>query len=168
MSDTRRHALGLQPAINELLHVRARWAEATNEAMQEAKIGARIDHRSLEAQGIDREPRPQIPRAAFEMERHGYRSVVAERLREEYQARLLARVQAGLASVANRETSSMAESNTAMAGAASAAAKPRSTEEIRRDAREKWLRLRQSQLQGHAEPALSVPKERARDDDLSL
>jgi ATP-dependent exoDNAse (exonuclease V) alpha subunit len=168
MSDTRRHALGLQPAINELLHVRARWAEATNEAMQEAKIGARIDHRSLEAQGIDREPRPQIPRAAFEMERHGYRSVVAERLREEYQARLLARVQAGLASVANRETSSMAESNTAMAGAASAAAKPRSTEEIRRDAREKWLRLRQSQLQGHAEPTLSVPKERARDDDLSL
>ena len=168
MNDTRRRALGLEPAINELLHVRARWAAATNDAMQEAQIGARIDHRSLEAQGIDREPRPQIPRAAFEMERHGYRSVVADRVREEYQARLLARVQAGLANVTNRETSRMAESRSATAGATPAAFKPGSTEEIRREARENWLRLRESQLQGHAEPAPAVRKERARDDDLSL
>ena len=168
MNDTRRHALGLEPAINELVHVRARWATVANEAMQEAQIGARIDHRSLEAQGIDREPQPRIPRAAFEMERHGYRSVVAERLREEYQARLLARVQAALASVTNRETSSMAESSSAMARATPAATQPRSTDEIRREARENWLRLRESQLQGRAEPAASIPKERARDDDLSL
>jgi ATP-dependent exoDNAse (exonuclease V) alpha subunit len=177
MNDTKRHAIGLEPAINELLHVRGRWSAATNEAMQEAQIGARIDHRSLEAQGIDREPRPRIPRAAFEMERHGYRSVVADRLREEYQARLLARVQAGLANVATRETSVMAETNAAMAavGAAGppaadipAASKPRSIEEIRREARENWLRLRQSQLLQHADPVPSVPKERARDDDLSL
>ena len=168
MNDSRRHALGLEPAINELLHARARWGAAANEALQAAQISARVDHRSLEAQGIDREPRLQIPRAAFEMERHGYRSVVAERLREEYQARLLTRVQAGLASVASRETLSTAESSAAIVGAASAAVKPRSTEEIRREARENWLRLRQSQLQGRAEPALSVPKEKARDDDLSL
>ena len=168
MNDSRRHALGLEPAINELLHARARWGAAANEALQAAQISARVDHRSLEAQGIDREPRLQIPRAAFEMERHGYRSVVAERLREEYQARLLTRVQAGLASVTSRETLSTAESSAAIVGAASAAVKPRSTEEIRREARENWLRLRQSQLQGRAEPALSVPKEKARDDDLSL
>ena len=175
MNDSRRQALGLEPAINELVHVRARWATVANEAMQEAQIGTRIDHRSLEAQGIDREPRPRIPRAAFEMERHGYRSVVAERLREEYQARLLARVQAGLASVASRETSATAESSTAtaewsttMTGAKPATAQPRSTEEIRREARENWLRLRESQLQGRAEPVASVRKERTRDDDLSL
>jgi ATP-dependent exoDNAse (exonuclease V) alpha subunit len=153
MNDARRQALGLEPAINELVHVRARWATVANEAMREAQIGARIDHRSLEAQGIDREPRPRIPRAAFEMERHGYRSVVAERLRLEYEARLLARVQAGLASVASRDT---------------AAARPQTIDEIRREARENWLRLRESQLQGRAEPAPAVPKERARDDDLSL
>jgi ATP-dependent exoDNAse (exonuclease V) alpha subunit len=153
MSDGRRQALGLEPAINELVHVRARWATVANEAMREAQIGARIDHRSLQAQGIDREPRPRIPRAAFEMERHGYRSVVAERLRLEYEARLLARVQAGLASVASRDT---------------AAARPQTIDEIRREARENWLRLRESQLQGRAEPARAVPKERARDDDLSL
>lgn len=168
MNDSRRQALGLEPAINELVHARARWATVANEAMHEAQIGARIDHRSLEAQGIDREPRPRIPRAAFEMERHGYRSVVAERLREEYEGRLLARVQAGLANVASRETSATAESGTVMAGAKPAAAGPRTTEEIRREARENWLRLRESQLQGRAEPTPSSPKERVRDDDLSL
>jgi ATP-dependent exoDNAse (exonuclease V) alpha subunit len=166
LNDNRRLAMGLEPAINELVHARARWATVANEAMQEARIGARIDHRSLEAQGIDREPRPRIPRAAFEMERHGYRSVVAERLREEYEARLLARVQAGLANIATRETA--AESSTTLAGAKTASAGPRTTEEIRREARESWLRLRESQLQGRAEPASSVPKERVRDDDLSL
>jgi ATP-dependent exoDNAse (exonuclease V) alpha subunit len=153
MNDSRRHALGLEPAINELMHARTRWASVTNEAMRDAQIGTRIDHRSLEAQGIDREPYPRIPRAAFEMERHGYRSVVAERLRSEYEVRLLARIQAGLsnvANVANRETT------------------PRSTEEIRREARENWLRLRESQLQGRAEPARSTSKEHSRDDDLSL
>src|SRR6267142_5140630 len=93
MNDSRRRTLGLEPAINELLHVRARWASVTNEALREAHIAARIDHRSLEAQGIDREPQPHIPRAAFEMERHGYQSTVADRIRAEYQARVQARLE---------------------------------------------------------------------------
>src|SRR5258708_162000 len=86
-NDTRRREIGLGPAINELLHVRQRWAEAANAALQEAHLGVCIDHRTLEAQGIDREPTPHIPRAAFEMERHGFRSAIAERIREEHQAR---------------------------------------------------------------------------------
>jgi MobA/MobL family len=103
LNDANRRKLGMQPAVHELLHVRARWAEVTNEALREAQVAARIDHRTLEAQGIDREPRPQIPRAAFEMERHGYRSVVAERLREDYQARVQARELARLEKVTSRE-----------------------------------------------------------------
>lgn len=88
LSDRDRSKLGLKPAVHELLYVRERWAAVTNEALQQAHIAARIDHRSLRAQGIEREPTPHIPRAALEMERHGYRSVVAERIREEYQARV--------------------------------------------------------------------------------
>src|ERR1700722_14327738 len=65
MSDGNRSKLGLEPAINELLHVRARWATVTNEALQEAHVATRVDHRSLEAQGIDREPLPRIPQGAF-------------------------------------------------------------------------------------------------------
>jgi ATP-dependent exoDNAse (exonuclease V) alpha subunit len=48
MSDGDRRKLGLAPAITELLHVRARWATVTNEALKAAHIEARIDHRSVE------------------------------------------------------------------------------------------------------------------------
>ena len=91
LNDDKRRALGLGPAVRELVYVRERWAAVTNEALREANIEVRVDHRTLAAQGIDREPYPYIPRAAFEMERHGYRSAQAERLRAEYQERVQAR-----------------------------------------------------------------------------
>jgi ATP-dependent exoDNAse (exonuclease V) alpha subunit len=155
LNDDNRRKLGLEPAINELLHVRARWAAATNEALQQARIAARVDHRSLEAQGIDREPRPQIPRAAFEMERHGYRSVVADRMREDFQARVQARL--------DRVAESAAPGH---------APKPQSLEEIRREARDNWLRMRQdrsqSRAQGQAESTSSLTANKALDDDHGL
>jgi hypothetical protein len=83
----------MQSFVHELFYVRERWAVVTNEALRDANIDARVDHRSLKAQGIDREPYPHIPRAAFEMERHGYRSAQAEHLRAEYQARVQARAE---------------------------------------------------------------------------
>ena len=153
MSDKNRSELGMKPAIHELLHVRERWATVTNEALREAHIAARIDHRSLEAQGIDREPH-HIPRTAFEMERHGYRSVVAERIREEYALRVNARLDREI----GRETSCGAKP--------SVAGKPQSLEEIRREARENWLRMRQSRMQA-AESAPAKTTDRARDDDLA-
>jgi ATP-dependent exoDNAse (exonuclease V) alpha subunit len=129
-NDASRREIGLEPAINELLHVRQRWATVTNEALREAAVSARIDHRTLHAQGIDREPKLHIPRAAFEMERHGYRSALAERLREEYQARV--------------------------------AAKTHNPEEIRRQARENWLRMRQAR-----DTPSRLETDRTADDDLA-
>jgi ATP-dependent exoDNAse (exonuclease V) alpha subunit len=163
MSDGNRRNLGLPPVIDELLHVRERWATVTNEALQEAHIATRVDHRSLEAQGIDREPQPQIPRAAFEMERHGYRSVVADRMREEYQAR----VQGRLERVAGREVAIPAEPAIGEPSALGSAAKPQSLDDIRREARENWLRMRQSQSQDRADSALSVTNDRVHNDDLA-
>ncbi|HME41225.1 MAG TPA: MobQ family relaxase [Steroidobacteraceae bacterium] len=175
MRDGDRRKLGLEPVINELLHVRARWATLTNEALQQAHIAARIDHRTLEAQGIDREPQPSIPRAAFEMERHGYRSLVADRMRDEYQAR----VQARLAKAADREVASAAEVPVTEVPAREVpvteppaavspplnghVAKPQSLEEIRREARENWLRLRQAQVRSTPD----VELDRHHDDDLA-
>jgi ATP-dependent exoDNAse (exonuclease V) alpha subunit len=163
MSDGNRRNLGLPPVINELLHVRERWATVTNEALQEAQVATRVDHRSLDAQGIDREPRPHIPRAAFEMERHGYQSVVAERMREEYQAR----VQARLERVVGQEVPIPTGPAVAEPAARAPAAKPQSLEDIRREARENWLRLRQSQGQDRADSALSVTNDRGHNDDLA-
>jgi MobA/MobL family protein len=86
-----RSELGLPKARQEFGNLRARWAELTNEALREANIEARVDHRSLEAQGIDREPRPRLPWAAIAAERRGERSEVAERIRERHRQRVAAR-----------------------------------------------------------------------------
>jgi len=145
LNDSHRRDLGLPPGIYELLHVRERWAAVTNEALRDAHVEARIDHRSLAAQGIDREPYPRIPRTAFEMERHGYRSGQAERLRMEYQARVQERLQ-----------------NKQELGHAPSREEPRTLEDIRRQAREDWLRLKKTSA---SEPAAS--RENARDEDLS-
>jgi ATP-dependent exoDNAse (exonuclease V) alpha subunit len=164
MNDGNRRTIGLGPAINELLHVRERWATVTNEAMQEAHVDARIDHRTLKAQGIDREPR-HIPHVALEMERHGYRSVVADRIREEYQARVQARLERG----ADRVASGDAEARSALPAVNETVANPQSLADVRREARENWLRLRQSQSQGSelAESAPTATKDRTHDDYLA-
>jgi ATP-dependent exoDNAse (exonuclease V) alpha subunit len=154
-NDSKRRALGLEPVIHELLFVRERWAEVTNEALRDAGIEARVDHRSLAAQGIDREPYPYIPRAAYEMERHGYRSALAERLRMEYQTR----VQARLERAAAQERVGSLEPT--------ATGRSQSLEEIRRQAREEWLQLRQNREREGWVTAEEV-RRRAREEWLQL
>ena len=86
-----RNERGLPASRQEFTNLRARWAELTNEALREANVEARVDHRTLEAQGIDREPGPQLPLAAIMAERRGERSEIAERIREEHRQRVAAR-----------------------------------------------------------------------------
>ncbi|AQR72905.1 Ti-type conjugative transfer relaxase TraA [Sphingomonas sp. LM7] len=50
---------------------RERWAEHVNERLAELDIDARVDHRSLEAQGIDLEPQHKIGPAAAGMAAKG-------------------------------------------------------------------------------------------------
>jgi len=50
--------------VDLLEHWREAWAVHVNERLAELGIDARIDHRSLEAQGIDLEPQHKIGRAA--------------------------------------------------------------------------------------------------------
>jgi len=50
---------------------RRRWAELANERLAELDIDARIDHRSLEAQGIALEPQSQIGAPAMRIESEG-------------------------------------------------------------------------------------------------
>ena len=54
---------------DDLKAVRAKWADLTNERLRENGIAARVDHRSLEAQGIDREPTQHLGPAASGYER---------------------------------------------------------------------------------------------------
>lgn len=50
---------------------RPRWAQLANGALERAGYSQRIDHRSLEAQGINREPTKHLGPAASALERRG-------------------------------------------------------------------------------------------------
>ena len=58
---------------------RERWADHVNTRLAELDIDARIDHRSLEAQGIDLEPQDKIGPAASRM---GERGLESERIED--------------------------------------------------------------------------------------
>jgi Ti-type conjugative transfer relaxase TraA len=62
---------------------RERWAELANERLAELDIDARIDHRSLEAQGIALEPQSQIGAPAKRIEVRGIDGEVTEADRAE-------------------------------------------------------------------------------------
>src|SRR5690606_34442132 len=59
-----------------------RWADHVNTRLAELDIDARIDHRSLEAQGIDLEPQDKIGPAASRMGERGLESERIEQHRE--------------------------------------------------------------------------------------
>jgi ATP-dependent exoDNAse (exonuclease V) alpha subunit len=134
----------------EFINVRERWASLTNEALRAANLEARVDHRSLAAQGIEREPRPRIPLAHLKMEQRGVRSELAERLRAGYRERL-----------ARRAVPAPERRDVERAPQAAQA----DLEEVRRLARQEWLRLR-----GQPAPAVARSEEPAlqpADDELS-
>jgi ATP-dependent exoDNAse (exonuclease V) alpha subunit len=120
----------------EYLALRERWATLTNDALREAHLAVRIDHRSLAAQGIDREPQPRIPLMHLKMEQRGVRSGLAERLRAEYRQRLQLRLEHSRARSAEEPYQPGSGPPLATVGRAT------DFEEIRRQAREAWLLLR--------------------------
>ena len=145
LSNKERVQLGLPNISQEFTAIRERWATLTNEALKQANMEARVDHRSLAEQGIDREPRPHIPFAAFKIERAGKHSEVAESIRADYDAR----VQARLERTAEQRSAAAAERTGAATAErsqpATARVAPRSPEDIRREARENWLKMREEQ-----------------------
>jgi hypothetical protein len=127
----------------EYLILRERWATLVNEALREANVAARVDHRSLAAQGIDREPLPRIPLMQLKMEQRGVRSELAERLRAEYRERVQRRLESS-AGRALESAPGVASARAAEGGGKGPhpPAQIQDVEEIRRQAREAWLRLR--------------------------
>lgn len=142
LGDKQRQERGLLSSPAEYKAVRERWADLTNQVLREAHIDARIDHRSLAAQGIDREPRPSIPHRFIAIERQGGRSTVAEQIRERYRQRV--------------------EGRTAQKGV--------DLEDVRRRAALAWLQYRDAHREPRAEEASKEERqvERTRDNDYSL
>jgi hypothetical protein len=118
------------------------------------------------------------------MERHGYRSAQAEHLREDYRARIEARLQRHAGTAAGAASNTPVASDTAAASNTVAAAKttaapdaaaglnrPQTLEEIRRQAREDWLRMRQEAVNASSAKSPSAAagqtRESVDDDHLS-
>jgi hypothetical protein len=78
----------LPKAAKEIEFVRAYWADLTNAALRVAEHTARVDHRSLAAQGIEREPTTHRGPAITALERREIRTEVGWRLEAEATQRL--------------------------------------------------------------------------------
>lgn len=73
---------------DDLAAVRARWAELTNQRLRENGIFDRVDHRSFEARGIDREPTQHLGPHLTAIKRRGGYSFLLENMNLEIQIRL--------------------------------------------------------------------------------
>jgi ATP-dependent exoDNAse (exonuclease V) alpha subunit len=80
LREASRRELGLASTPDEFRSIRASWAEHTNAALRTAGLEARVDHRSLAAQGIDREPKHQ-PWHIYKAAQRALAAEVAERAR---------------------------------------------------------------------------------------
>jgi MobA/MobL family len=106
LSGLERHARGLGPSKQDLMFVRERWAEVMNEALRDAGLSARVDHRGFKARGINREPVPEIPRKILYLERKtGIPTQAGNDIRRRYRERVEARLKgaAELARVLQRQ-----------------------------------------------------------------
>jgi ATP-dependent exoDNAse (exonuclease V) alpha subunit len=136
-----RHRRGLPDHKEEYVNVRERWAQLTNGALREAGIDARVDHRSYEAQGIDREPQPRIPISQVRLERRGVHSETAELIRAQYQERVQQRLLRAQAKATEQGVAIASDSGGPTTGPGQSTPKT-DLEQVRRQAREAWLALR--------------------------
>jgi len=156
--DPTRVQRGLLSFSEEYKAIRARWADLTNEALREAHIDARVDHRSLAAQGIDREPGPSIPHRFVAMERKGVRTTVGEQIRQNFRRHM------DLRAARTAEASRGIESSRDIEPR-----RGRSPDEIRREAVQSWLQYRaEKQGSSAVEQPKEVSREKTHDQDYSL
>lgn len=135
----------------EVTRWRARWAELQNELLKEHGLSARVDHRSLEAQGLDREPTRHKGPAITALERRGLEARVGYRLAEEQRLEAQARLErAAEIGRLEREARKLERSIIALDTDITAALRARdgagrSAEQARERAKEAWARWRAEQ-----------------------
>ena len=138
MQAVQRARQGLSDHSEEYTAVRERWAAHMNEAFREANINERVDHRSLAAQGIDRQPMVYVPMEFYQRQIKGLKPGQLERLREDYRARVAARRELAKQSAPAKEPTPAKEPVAPLEKTID----PRNVEEIRKQAVQSWLRMR--------------------------
>lgn len=87
---------------NEIDRLRERWAEMANQALEQAGHSVRIDHRSLEAQGIDRVATSHLGPTVTAMGRKDKPTKVVQRVQEQV-AEIVAKAEADAAIIRAKE-----------------------------------------------------------------
>ena len=148
---------GLASHPEEYSALRARWAKLTNEALREANVEARVDHRSLAEQGADRKPLVHIPLEFYQLERQGVPKEAAERLREDYRTRIAAYRERSAGATAAKENP---------APTPPPPLQSRDAEEIRRRAVQAWLHMRSKEGESTSDTTKEATIPRDLDKDL--
>ncbi len=81
LSDTKRKTRGLGRAAEEIESIRGLWAGLQNQALEQAREAARVDHRSFERQGLAVSPTQHLGPAAAAQERRGVETERGDRNR---------------------------------------------------------------------------------------
>jgi hypothetical protein len=81
LADAERRKRGLPRGADEVVALRELWAGLVNGALQDAGTAERVDHRSLEARGGDRDPQPKLGVVALAMEARGLRTDRGDEIR---------------------------------------------------------------------------------------
>jgi hypothetical protein len=160
MQSAQRFRMGLSDHKTEYVAMRERWADMTNAAFKEANIDIRVDHRTLAAQGVDREAVVHVPLEFYRQQTKGLDQSGIKKVREEYKAW----INSGRAQV-NREQGAKPQAQQSASQApgvevraqqskapnpsvqpqrseSHASVAPRTLAEIRRQAVQNWLQLR--------------------------
>ena len=113
LSGSERRLFGLTGSTkDDYLAIRERWAQVTNDALRQAGLDMRIDHRSYKDQGVNREPTPTIPEKVFYAERKLRAGTAAgDAIRARYRERVEARAkgEAELSRVLRKQQAQMKE-----------------------------------------------------------
>ena len=174
-SDGNRRKAELGPAREEIGAIRERWATLTNEKLHEHGHEIRIDHRSLEAQGIEREPTSHLGPAVSGMERRGIETEVGKRLdREALEAGQQRLEKAVALGKIEREELALTASIVDVSGNIEAAKRERdlmlkhqaermrepapSMDELQRQGRENWLAMRAEKRPQEKSPEQTAEK----------
>ena len=160
----------------EVVYWRERWAGIVNEHLARHGHDSRVDHRSLEDQGQDREPTRHLGPAVAAMERRGARTEVGWRVQQEATERLALAAELGRI---QREREALERSILDLSGDVTSARRdrdagltaPTDLETQRREGREAWLAWRatpggqtEEKQSDHPEP----PRLIRPDDDFAL
>jgi ATP-dependent exoDNAse (exonuclease V) alpha subunit len=157
MQAVKRASLGLPDHSEEYAFVRERWATLTNEMLREANIDARVDHRTLAAQGIERRPMVHVPMEFYRSK--GVDTETLARIREDYRARVAARLE--------RSGNPEHAPNATPAQQKDATIDRMNVEEIRRRAVQSWLRMRSKGAESSQKAETSQERATSRASDRS-